>query len=407
MKENFASIEAAIKDLQQGKMIVLVDDEDRENEGDLVIAAEKISAETINFMIKYARGLVCLPMDEAQIKRLELPMMTTHNTSKYETAFTISIEAAHGVSSGISAADRAQTVKVAIDPNSTANDIVTPGHIFPLRAKPGGVLFRAGHTEGSVDLAKLAGFSPAAVICEIMNDDGSMARLPELKDFAKQHQLKLVSLNDLIAYRMARECLVDCIAQSRVPMQPYGEFTIKVFQSPLDNLQHVVLQKGEINPDKSVLVRVHSECLTGDIFASMRCDCGAQLHAAMLQIANEGGVMLYMRQEGRGIGLANKIQAYALQDQGMDTVEANLKLGFHDDHRDYGIGSQILRYLGIKKMRLLTNNPRKIYGIDGYGLEIVARVPIEIPANEENLVYLKTKRDKLGHLLNLNPEDKK
>lgn len=396
----FISIEAAIEEIKNGKMVILVDSEDRENEGDLVVAAEMVTPEIINFMITHARGLVCLPMEEHDLQRLNIPMMVEHNTSKYETAFTVSIEAAKNVGSGISAYDRAETIKTAIDPNSRSSDIVSPGHVFPLRARKGGVLFRAGHTEGSIDLAKLAGFKPSAVICEILNDDGSMARLPQLVEFAKKHQLKLVSLNDLISFRMAKENIVQEVASALLPMQPYGDFIVKVFTSELDNnLQHVVLQKGEIHSEQPILVRVHSECLTGDVFSSLRCDCGPQLHAALHKIATEGGVLLYMRQEGRGIGLANKIKAYALQEQGVDTVEANLRLGFRDDHRDYGIGSQILRYLGIRKMRLLTNNPRKIYGIEGYGIEIVSREPIEISSNTENANYLKAKRDKLGHFL--------
>lgn len=402
MTSPFITVEAAIDELKNGKMIILVDDEDRENEGDLVFPADLITPEIINFMVTHARGLVCLTLDEKIIERLKLQMMTDRNSSKYETAFTISIEAAEGVSSGISAADRAKTIKTAINPNAKPEDLVMPGHIFPIRARKGGVLFRAGHTEGSVDLTKMAGFQPAAVICEIMNDDGSMARLPDLKTFAQKHDIKLISLDDLIAYRMARECLVEEVANARLPIHNLGEFQVRVFTSELDHLEHIVLQHGKIDPEKPVLVRVHSECLTGDIFGSSRCDCGWQLNSALQQIAKENGVMLYMRQEGRGIGLVNKIKAYELQDkEGLDTVEANHRLGFSDDHRDYGIGSQILRYLGIKKMRLMTNNPRKIYGIDGYGLEIVARVPIEMTPTQENLFYLQTKQDKLGHILSV------
>ncbi len=403
--QNFSVLspmEEAIQDLKDGKMIILVDDEDRENEGDLVVAAEKITPEHINFMAKHGRGLICLAMTDEQLNRLNIPMMVKENHSPYGTAFTVSIEAATGVTTGISATDRARTIQVASDPKSTPKDVVMPGHIFPLRAKEGGVLVRAGQTEGSVDLARLAGLQPAGVICEIMNDDGSMSRLKDLVPYAKEHGLKIVSVADLIKYRMRRECLVREVASSKLPVAPHGDFTMKVFESVLDGAQHVALVRGDISHLKPTLVRAHSECLTGDAFGSMRCDCGSQLQASLAMIAKEGGVLLYMRQEGRGIGLANKIRAYELQDQGLDTVEANHKLGFKEDQRDYGIGSQILKYLGVSEMRLLTNNPRKIYGLDGFGLKIVARVPIEMAPNQQNLNYLTTKRDKLGHLLNLN-----
>jgi 3,4-dihydroxy 2-butanone 4-phosphate synthase/GTP cyclohydrolase II len=400
-----ASVEAALEDIRAGKLVILVDDADRENEGDLCIAAEKVTPETINFMAKHGRGLICLSLTEERLEQLHLSMMVPdwENTSGFGTAFTVSIEAREGVTTGISAADRATTIQTAIAADAKPTDLVRPGHVFPLRAREGGVLRRAGQTEGSVDLARLAGLQPTGVICEIMKDDGSMARMPDLVKFGKQHDIKIVTIADMIQYRLRTETLVRRAAEAMMPTSIGGDFHCIVYENDIDHIDHMALVKGEISPDDPVLVRVHSECLTGDAFGSIRCDCGEQLDAALKMIDAVGqGVLLYMRQEGRGIGLKNKIRAYNLQDkEGLDTVQANERLGFPADLRDYGVGAQILYDLGVRNMRIITNNPGKRAGIEGYGLTIVDRVPLEIEPNEKNLEYLRTKKEKLGHVLHL------
>ena len=395
----FARVEDAIEAIRDGRMIIVVDDEDRENEGDLTIAASAVTPEVINFMARHGRGLICMPMTGARLDQLEVPLMVTQNTARYETAFCVSIEARHRTSTCISAADRAATVAAAIDPATTPGDLSRPGHMFPLRARDGGVLVRAGQTEAAVDLARIAGLYPAGVICEIMNEDGSMARVPQLARFAKRHGILLITIADLIKYRMGTERMVRRVGEADLPTR-YGQYRVFAYESVTDRETHVALVRGDIGGGRDVLVRVHSRCLTGDVFHSARCDCGDQLESALGRIdAEKRGVLLYLNQEGRGIGISNKILAYALQDQGFDTVEANERLGFKPDQRDYGIGAQILRDLGVRSMRLLTNNPRKFVGLEGYGLSVSRTVPIEIPATDSTRRYLKAKKDKLGHRL--------
>ncbi len=397
------STEEAIKEIRAGRMVILVDDEDRENEGDLTMAAEAMTPEAINFMAKYGRGLICLSMTGEKIDSLNLPLMVEQNTSKYQTGFTVSIEARCGVTTGISAADRATTILTAVADEAQPTDLVRPGHVFPLRGRNGGVIVRAGQTEGSIDLSRLAGLKPAGVICEIMDEDGTMARMPALEKFSEKHGIGICTIADLIEYRMRTESFVKRVAETVIPTSIAGEFKAIVYENAVDDLLHIAMVKGHIDPEKPVLVRVHSECLTGDIFASLRCDCGDQLQTAMEMIDQENaGVLLYIRQEGRGIGLVNKIKAYALQDQGLDTVEANERLGFKPDLRNYGIGAQILVDLGVKKMRLLTNNPKKMVGLEGYGLSLTEQIEIETEPNEYNRNYLECKKLKMGHLLNVN-----
>ncbi len=400
-----ATCEELIEELRCGRMVILADDEERENEGDLVMAAEWVTPEAINFMATHGRGLICLAMEQEQADRMNLGLMVSNTNAKFKTNFTVSIEAAEGVTTGISAYDRAHTIRTAINPNVRAGDVHTPGHVFPLIARKGGLLVRAGHTEASVDLARMAGLHPSGVICEIMNDDGTMARMPELKAFARKHGLKVGTIADIIRHRLKHDSLVREEVAVRLPTE-FGEFTMYGFSNEVDQAEHVALVMGQPTADTPCLVRVHSECLTGDVFTSRRCDCGSQLHAAMRQVAEAGeGVILYLRQEGRGIGLLNKLRAYQLQDAGHDTVEANRKLGFKDDLRDYGIGAQILRHLGLRQLRLLTNNPKKIIALDGYGLHVVERVQLQVGAHADNIQYLKTKREKMGHMLDMKEAD--
>ena len=399
MKKPFDTIESVVQDLRAGKMVVVVDDADRENEGDLIMAADRVTAAAVNFMAKHGRGLICVPTTGERLKQLGIEQMVTQNRESFRTDFQISVDAAKGITTGISAADRARTIQVMADPTAVPDDLVQPGHVFPLRARPGGVLQRAGHTEAAVDLVKLAGCRPMGVICEILSEDGSMARLPELRKFVRRHKLKIATIEDLIKYRRTREKLVQRQEAIKLPTD-FGEFDLYLYRSSIDGQHHLALVKGNVSGKPNVLVRVHSECLTGDVFGSLRCDCGPQLQQAMRQVAEEGqGVIVYMRQEGRGIGLVQKIKAYKLQEKGLDTVEANLKLGFKMDLREYGLGAQILADLGLKTIRLLTNNPRKVVGLEGYGLEIVEQVPIRIKPNPHNAKYLQTKKEKLGHLI--------
>jgi 3,4-dihydroxy 2-butanone 4-phosphate synthase / GTP cyclohydrolase II len=399
MKRTFDTIESVVEDIRAGKMVILVDDADRENEGDLIMAAEKVSPAAINFMTKFGRGLICVPTTAERLKQLGVEQMVTQNRESFRTDFQVSVDAAKGITTGISAADRAKTIQVMATPTALPEDLIQPGHVFPLRARPGGVLQRAGHTEAAVDLVKLASCRPMGVICEILSEDGSMARLPELMKFARKHKLRIGTIEELIKYRRAREKLVQRMEVIRLPTD-FGDFNLYLYRSVLDGQHHLALVKGDVSGKANVLVRVHSECLTGDVFGSLRCDCGPQLHQAMRQVAEEGrGVIVYMRQEGRGIGLVEKIKAYKLQEKGLDTVEANLKLGFKMDLREYGLGAQILSDLGLKTIRLLTNNPKKIVGLEGYGLEVVEQVPIRVKPNPHNVKYLQTKKEKLGHLM--------